>query len=163
MIQKILVPLDGSKLATCSLPYVGEMATKLGAEVHLVTVTHRTQGFRRFDDPGSRAGELILPEGVCTIEDQAAQYLDQIARPIEAAGVKVIKQVLCGNPASEITIYATTEHCDLIIMASHGWRGPSRLIHGNVAQKVLKEAQVPVMMIQPSACKDNSPQTPSSK
>ena len=44
MINKIMVPLDGSKLAECALPYAEELGAKLGAEVVLVNVTNRVLG-----------------------------------------------------------------------------------------------------------------------
>jgi len=63
MIKKILAPLDGSKLAECVLPYVEEIATKLNAEVVLVTVTNRIQGYWPFEDV-SKPSEIDLePEG----------------------------------------------------------------------------------------------------
>jgi nucleotide-binding universal stress UspA family protein len=153
MIKKILVPLDGSKLAECSLSYAKELATGLGVdEVDLVTVTHRTQGFRPEEDLSQPTGERLVPEGVCSIEESASKYLCRAAQEMEAAGVKVEKEVLCGNPAEEIIIFANIRKCDLIIMASHGWQGPSRLIHGSVAQKVYKGARSPVMMIRAQSC-----------
>jgi nucleotide-binding universal stress UspA family protein len=156
MIKKILVPLDGSKLAECSLTHTKELATKLGAEVDLVTVTHRLQGFRVDDDSSQPTEERLIPEAVCSIEEQASKYLNTVAKELEGEGVKVVKEVLCGNPAQEISIFANTNHIDLIIMASHGWHGPSRLIHGSVAQKVLKDAQVPIMMIRTQSCESKS-------
>jgi nucleotide-binding universal stress UspA family protein len=153
MINKILIPLDGSRLAECSLSYAKELGTRLGAEVDLITVTHRTQGFRLELDFNKQSGERLAPEAVCGTEDQASKYLGTIAKDLEGEGVKVVQEVLCGNPAQEIIIFSDVRHCDLIVMASHGWQGPSRLIHGSVAQKVFKEAPVPVMMIRPQSCK----------
>jgi nucleotide-binding universal stress UspA family protein len=154
MIKKILVPLDGSKLAECSLVYAKELATKLGVdEVDLVTVTHRTQGFRTQDDPRQPNGQALIPFAVCGTEEQASKYLSTAAKELEGEGVRVAKEVLCGNPAEEIIIFAEIQHCDLIIMASHGWKSsPTRWIHGSVAQKVLKGAQIPIMMIQAKSC-----------
>ncbi len=116
-------------------------------EVDLITVTHRSQGFRPEEDPSEPTGERLIPEAVCSIEEQATKYLSTAAKELEGDCVKVVKEVLCGNPAEEIIIFANNRHCDLIIMASHGWQWPSRWIHGSVAQKVFKGAQVPVMMI----------------
>ena len=50
MIKKILVPLDGSKLAESVLPYVEELALKLNAEAVFISITHRIQGYWPFDD-----------------------------------------------------------------------------------------------------------------
>ena len=59
MIKKILVPLDGSKLAECVLPLVEELALKLSAEVAFVSVTNRIQGYWPFED-ASRPDEVRL-------------------------------------------------------------------------------------------------------
>jgi nucleotide-binding universal stress UspA family protein len=153
MIKKILVPLDGSKLAECSLGLVKELATSLKVdEVALVTVTHRTQGFRPQEEPGQQAGPMLTSEAVCSIEEQALKYLSAAAKDLENAGVKVQKEVLCGNPAQEILIFIKAQNCDLVVMSSHGGRGPGRWVRGSVAQKVLKDSPVPVMMVRPLSC-----------
>lgn len=153
MIKKILVPLDGSKLAECALPYVDEIAAKMGVdEVAMVSVTERIQGFRPIEDPSQPVGIRLEPEAVGKMERQARKYLDRIAKGLEAKGIKVVKEVLLGNPAEEIVIYAKTKGCDLIIMASHGRGGPSRWTHGSVADRVFRAVGMPVMMIRAPGC-----------
>ena len=60
MYKKVLVPLDGSKLAECALPHAEEIASKCGAEVMLVSVTERIQGYRPIKDYSSSLGEQLL-------------------------------------------------------------------------------------------------------
>ena len=153
MIKKILVPLDGSKLAECAVPYVEEIAAKMGVdEVALVSVTERIQGFMPMEDASQPSGVYLRPEAVGKMERQAEKYLDRIAKGLEAKGIKVVKEVLLGNPAEEITIYAKNKGCDLIIMASHGRGGPSRWAHGSVADRVFRAACTPVMMVRAPGC-----------
>jgi nucleotide-binding universal stress UspA family protein len=157
MIKKILVPLDGSRLAECALPYAEELAQALGSEVAFVSVTNRSQGFWPFEEskereqhvltPGDRPGPHLVPVSVCSMEEQAAQYLDTAAKGMEGKGIKVTKEVICGKTAEEIIIYANINNCDLIMMSSHGRGGPGKLIRGSVAQKILKSARIPVMII----------------
>jgi len=65
MYKKILVPLDGSKLAECVLPHVESLATcSPGVEVMLVSVTERVTGFRVVDDSSQLLGERLMPEAV---------------------------------------------------------------------------------------------------
>jgi nucleotide-binding universal stress UspA family protein len=65
MYKKILVPLDGSKLAECVLPHVESLATcSPGAEVILVSVTERIAGLRAIEDPNQPLGERLVPEAV---------------------------------------------------------------------------------------------------
>ena len=161
MYKKILVPLDGSKLAECVLPHVEELAKGCGTEhVILVSVTERIEGYRVMENqtqtlgdqlsPGAR--ERLVPEAVGKLERQALRYLGKIAKTLEAKGIKVLTEVLLGKPAEEITLYATNEKCDLITMASHGRSGPSRWARGSVADKILRASSVPVLIIRAPGC-----------
>jgi nucleotide-binding universal stress UspA family protein len=162
MYQKILVPLDGSKLAECSIPHVEELAKGCGTEqVILVSVTERIEGYRVLEShntwtlgeqlsPGPE--ERLIPEAVGKLERQARRYLGRIAKKLEAKGVSVQEEVLLGKPAEEITLYAANEKCDLIVMSSHGRSGPSRWTHGSVADKILRTSSVPVLLIRAPGC-----------
>ena len=153
MYQRIMIPLDGSKLAECALPYAEELAKGCKAEeVILVSVTERIQGYRPVEDVAQPLEYRMIPEAVGKKERQAQRYLERIAKGLERKGVKVRTEVLLGNPADEIASYAEIDKCDLIIMASHGRSGPSRWTHGNVADKVFKASCVPVLMVRAPGC-----------
>jgi nucleotide-binding universal stress UspA family protein len=156
MYKKILVPLDGSKLAECVLPYVEELAKGCNTEkVILVSVTERVQGYRALEDPSQPLGKRLAPEAVGKKEKQAQRYLDRIAKAMEAKGIKVDTEVLLGDPAEEIVIYAKHPGCDIIIMSSHGRSGPSRWAYGSVADKVFRASCVPVLMVRAPGCVPN--------
>ena len=151
MIKKILVPLDGSKLAESVLPHVEELATKLDAEVVCISVTNRAQGYWPFEDP-SRPNEInLVPQGTCTVEERAANYLKSAAKSLENKGIKVTKEVICGKTAQEIIFYANDNNCNLIVISTHGRSGINTITHGSVAEKILEQAHIPVMVIRPSA------------
>ncbi len=153
MIKKVLVPLDGSKLSEAALDYVEEISTKLGVEkVILLSVTERVEGYRLIEDPSAAGGERLAPEGTGKMETQADKYLKRIAKGLEAKGIKVETEVLLGDPAREISIYAETPGGDLIVMASHGRSGPSRWAHGSVADRVLRSVCIPVMVVRAPGC-----------
>jgi len=147
MYKKIIVPLDGSKLAESVLPHVEETAAKFGGEVILVTVTERVLGYMPMENYSQPAEQQLVPQAVGKMEKQGQKYLDKIAKRLEAKGVKVQTEVLLGNPAEEIILYVKNEGCDLVIMASHGRSGPSRWTHGSVAEKVFRASHVPVLMV----------------
>jgi nucleotide-binding universal stress UspA family protein len=151
MFKKVLVPLDGSKLAECVLPYIEGMA-KVIDEVVLVSVTERIQGFRAVEDYGSPTEERMAQEAVGKMERQATKYLDRIGKGLEEKGIKVTRDVLLGNPAEEIIIYAETKKCDLILMASHGRGGISRWVHGSVTDRVSSAVCIPMMIIRAPGC-----------
>ena len=167
MYKKILVPLDGSKLAECALPHAEELAKGCGsAEVILVSVTERVQGFRVLEGAGQPIakptggwlessqplGERLVPEAFGKKEKQAQRYLDRIAKKLGAKGFNVTTEVLLWKPAEAIVGYAKQAGCDLIVMASHGRSGPSRWAYGSVADKVLRSSCIPVLMIRAPGC-----------
>jgi len=149
MYQKILVPLDGSKLAECVLPHVEEIATRCGVnEVVLISVTEPVQGYRVFEDYSQETEGRLVPEAVGKQQRQAQNYLNRVAKGLDAKGVKAQTEVLLGNPAEEISLYAEHRGCNLIIIASHGRSGLNRWTHGSVADKVFRAVRVPLLMVQ---------------
>jgi nucleotide-binding universal stress UspA family protein len=170
MYKKILVPLDGSKLAECALPHVEELAKGCGTEeVILVSVTERVQGYRAVEgsnesvarpgggwmEPSQPPGQRLVPEAFGKKEKQAQRYLDRIAKTMAAKGINISTEVLLWKPAEAIVGYAKQYGCDLIVMASHGRSGPSRWAHGSVADKVLRASCIPVLMIRAPGCIPN--------
>ncbi len=168
---RILVPLDGSKLAECVLDHVETVAPACGTqEVVLVSVTEAVQVVERGRDSGAgwRMAEFasvgaVLPEGVSPTSraqvtttmgrkyDQACRYLDRIAKRLEKKGLKVNTEGLIGDPATEITSFSK-KNFDLILRASHGRSGISRWTHGSVAERVFRAGCVPILMVRAPGC-----------
>ena len=161
MYEKILVPLDGSKLAESVLPYVEEVAQHCDTQdVILVSVTERIRGMQAVPVYGDietpKAGMPVsevassvreVPVGVGKMQRQAERYLNKIAKRLQAKGLKVSTVVLLGDPAEEIVIYAQLKPIDLIAMSSHGRSGISRWAHGSVADRVFRSVNVPILMV----------------
>jgi nucleotide-binding universal stress UspA family protein len=163
MYNKILVPLDGSKLAECALPYVEELARGYGAEeVILVSVTEQVEARTRAPEAqelyrSSDRSEFHSAGSEITVtfgkkEKQAQRYLERIAGKLEARGIKVRTEVLFWPPAEAIASYAELNGADIIVMSTHGRSGPSRWAYGSVADKVLRSSCVPVLLIRAPGC-----------
>lgn len=167
MYKKILVPLDGSKLAECALPHAEELAKGCdAAEIILVSVTERVQGYKAGEgstEPFVLSGggfgsaiqpppQRIVPEAFGKKEKQADRYLSRIAENLEAKGAKVRTMVLFWPPAEAIVSYAEEKSADIIVMSTHGRSGPSRWAYGSVADKVLRASCVPVLMVRAPGC-----------
>jgi len=153
MYKKILVPLDGSKLAECALPHVEELARGCGTEeVILVSVTERVPGYRVFEDPSQPLGQQLVPEAAGKKEKPAQKYLERIAKAMKAKGIKVDTEVLLGDPAEEIVNYAKHPGCDIIVISSHGRSGISRWAFGSVADRVFRASCVPILMVRAPGC-----------
>lgn len=154
MYQKILVPLDGSKLAETILPHAEMIAKEGGGEVILATVTERiaaTVGPVIVIEP---VGPMALPNPLTKIpvalgkqQKQGQRYLTRIAKRLTKKGIRVHSEVLLGNPAGEIADYAVKAGVDLIVMASHGRSGVGRWAFGSVSDKVLRISRVPVLLV----------------
>ena len=159
MYEKIVVPLDGSKLAECVLPHVEELAKSCNTkEVILVTVTERIIGHTRvarFAQPiGPLPSEPVLkiPVAIGKKQREGQRYLNRIAKGLQKKGIKVRVEVLLGNPAEEITSFAEHDSADLIVIASHGRSGLSRWAYGSVADKVFRASCAPILMIRAPGC-----------
>lgn len=148
MYKKIMVPLDGSKLAECALPHVEVIAKCPDVEnVILVSVTERVLGYRPVTDYADPLEQRLIPEATGKMEKQAQKYLDRVAKGFEDKGIKVETLVLLGDPAEEIILSAKHQGADIIIMASHGRSGIRRWAHGSVADKIFRASNVPVLMV----------------
>ena len=136
MFKKILVPLDGSKLAEQALPYAVEMAARLDSEITLLCVIGA-------DDAQDYDKNLTYLKGVASETKQdAGKLLDKAEEDIKVETVIVV-----GNPAEKIVDYAATGKISLIIMASHGRSGLSRWALGSVAEKVVRASSTPVLLV----------------
>jgi len=160
MYKKVVVPLDGSKLAECVLPHLESIAKGCHTEeVILVTVTERIVGASTVKYPTAPQASVPAPEPVVRVplavgkkQKQGERYLERIAKQLKQGNIKVRTEVLLGDPADEITNYADNNNADLILMASHGRSGISRWTHGSVAERVFRATCVPVLMVRAPGC-----------
>ena len=141
---RIVVPLDGSDLSKEALGPAFDLASALGGEVILAHVI--VPPTYTYADVPSYV--LYDPS-----EDRKAarRYLEGVAEGVQAIGVAVSLHDAIGIPASTITAIALETEADLIVMATHGRGGISRLLMGSVATEVIRCASVPVMIVRPAA------------
>jgi len=141
MIKKILVPLDGSKLAEEALSYAKELAEKFEAELILLWVLHPVVVM---SDYGIHTYDQLLDEE----PNKANSYLSGLQEALRRTHLNTRITVLDGHPAAERIIdLACEEHVDLIVMSTHGRSGLSRWVYGSVTNKVLQHAPCPVYLI----------------
>lgn len=136
MFKKILVPLDGSELAAKIIPQVIDLATTHLAEVTLLHVAYTEYG---------KSSSDYFADAVAHEAQRCAIFLDQVAADMQAQGVNVKVECVDGTPAQEIIKYGQANNMDLIAMASHG-RGGLGWMLGSVAEKVLRHANIPVLI-----------------
>lgn len=145
MFTRILIPTDGSDLANKAAKNALEMAKLQGASVVGVYVIDP------FPYIGlGEASALGLQAYMEEVQVAAQNALTQIRAEAEALGVRYQGDTIERSATYEgILDTAEAEHCDLIVMGSHGRQGMKALILGSVTQKVLTHSKLPVLVIKP--------------
>lgn len=140
MYQKLLVPLDGSALAESALPHALALARGcnipqmwLLQAVELIPITEGTT------------------EAVLRIQEQrkaeGQAYLAKKAQELAQQGVQVQTHLEEGPPAEVIARFVERNGIDLIAMVTHGRSGIGRWVFGSVADRVLRSARVPILLV----------------
>ena len=146
MFNKILVPLDGSELSESVMDHVIGVA-KACHEPEIVLTRVR---YPLDKNVAETLDAKIAAELDEVYHDEAVNYLDKVAADLRKKGLMVATVVLEGNPAEELLRYASENSIDLIVMSTHGRSGVSRLFFGSVADKVVRNSEVPVLIKPPS-------------
>lgn len=144
MYKEILVPLDGSTLAESALPHACELAKAFGARITLLSLVEPVTDFAQWGVGGFYVTSGFSIEGV--IED-TKNYLNEVADRLRTQGLNVRAVVEEGYAASEICDYAKAAKIDVIVMSTHGRSGIQRWVYGSVADRVLRGATVPILLI----------------
>jgi nucleotide-binding universal stress UspA family protein len=146
LIRKILVPLDGSKLAEKALPYAETFAKQFDAEL-ILTWALQPQPLVAMSDYGAASyGTLIDQE-----EDEAKNYLHNLKKELREHGIRVRTAVIKGHSVADAIVdIAEQEKVDFIVKTTHGRSGLSRWIYGSVATKVLQQAGCPIFLVRVS-------------
>lgn len=142
---RVLVPLDGSEASEAVLPVVERLAAPRGLRIVLLEVIDARPS-APLEDSSIRLGERLV-ELAAFRREEAERYLAKVAEPLKERGLPVEWAVRQGNPAETIAALATEVRADLIAMATHGRGGLERLFFGSVAEGVLEQAPVPVLLL----------------
>ena len=149
MYERILVPLDGSKVGEAALPYVEELVSKLSPEVKVeVTLLQVVSSLAHYVVAGEASARIPYTEKeVEQIKKKAINYLKKAGEGLRSKGTMVKIKVGTGSAAEEIIKTADEIHADLIAMSTHGRSGLSRWAFGSVTDRVLRAGNKPVLMV----------------
>jgi len=160
MYKSILVPLDGSKLAECSLQHVQAIAQ--GCHVPVVTLLAIIEQPQEnvYDASNQSQLEAMFKEQ----ETMRAQALDNANKYLAKASIELskenidVKSAIVQAPKDQgvadiIVEFAKNSATDLIIMSTHGRSGISRWAMGSVADRVIRGSTVPVLIAVPHGCR----------
>jgi nucleotide-binding universal stress UspA family protein len=125
-IRTIAVPLDGSELARAALPLAATLAREMDSEVVLI----------RASAPEEEPSDLPT-------------RLDQSLDDMRASGLRA-REILVAGPAADAIVAATQDvQADLVAMTTHGRTGLPRMPIGTVADAVIRQSPVPVILVRP--------------
>ena len=141
--QNILVPVDGSETSYAAVAQAAELAKAFGGKITVVQVLALDPYIAAEYISATQTNDLIeraRTSVLKTLEEAAAKFSD-LGIPVEA---KLLEGQVVHR---EIIREAETSKADLIVIGSHGRTGLKRLFLGSVAQSVLGEAHIPVLVV----------------
>jgi nucleotide-binding universal stress UspA family protein len=160
MYNRILAPLDGSKLAECALGNVADIASGCHVtEVILLTVLEPVLIPSFWPDSQAETSTISanLEKSWQQAHRSAGQYLAASAENMKKAGIAVETVVIDkseGEQVADIILnYARNNSLDMIVMSTHGRSGISRWAFGSVAEKVVRSSLIPVLTVTPLGCR----------
>ncbi|HWQ15114.1 MAG TPA: universal stress protein, partial [Roseiflexaceae bacterium] len=145
-IRRILLPLDGSRLARQALPLAAELAVRARGELLLLRAIVPTLEIMAGMPPSARMPvqyeDLTEP-----MRAFAQQELNELAEQLRAEVPQVVSLAPIGPAAEVIVDEAAAHHADLIVMATHGYSGLKRWALGSTADKVLHTSTTPLILV----------------
>jgi nucleotide-binding universal stress UspA family protein len=146
MYERILVPLDGSEFAETSLPHVEIIAKGCNAKKVILFGVVETSAPWQSSVVRGMLGENFIKEAVEKSRKWLTDYLNKTAETLRGKGLIVTAVIEKGNPAERILEYST-KGIDLIVISTHGRSGLGKFAFGSVAEKVLQNSRVPIIVV----------------
>jgi nucleotide-binding universal stress UspA family protein len=146
MLDRVVVPLDGSRFSEVALQALDTTFRDGQASIHLLRVVE-TAGW--YGGAYATLDSSAIAAYREAVNEASASYLIDVAARLSAEGKSVTWEVRDGLAASQIGEVADEQDAGMVIMATHGRSGFSRLMLGSVAEQTLRELQCPLMLVRP--------------
>jgi nucleotide-binding universal stress UspA family protein len=140
-LESIVVATDFSEIANHALDEAVDLAKRLGSKITLV---------HSFEIPiyGFPDGVLIASaEVTANLQTGAQKELTRAIEARKASGVSITPVLRMGTPWEEVAAVAKESGAGLIVVGTHGRRGLTRALLGSVAERLLRTASLPVLVI----------------
>ena len=148
MYQKILVPIDGSKLSNKAVTEASMIAKSAGAKVFLFHASHRPSQPIYTEGMSPSAAVNDSAESRRELEEHARKLLAVGVALAQSEGVVAESEFKFSDKPFEAIIESADKHgCDLIAMSSHGHGALGGLLLGSETQKVLANTRLPVLVV----------------
>jgi nucleotide-binding universal stress UspA family protein len=142
--KRILFPVDLSESSAKIVPYVQSVAKKYASKIHILFAARVFQYF---------SGVYVPPSSINRFEKEiiegSEKRLYEFTDEHFSAFPNTKTAVVAGDASEEIIKYIEDRHIDLVIMGTHGRKGMDKIIFGSVADRIVKTAPVPVMLVNP--------------
>ncbi len=149
MYERILIPLDSSRIGETALAHVEELVAKLSPKTKVeVTLLQVVSSLTHYVIAGEASVQVPYNDReIAQIQRRARSYLNKAGDGLKSAGATVKTNVTTGGAAEEIIRVADQIQADMIAMSTHGRHGLSRWAFGSVTDKVLRAGKVPVLVV----------------
>ena len=154
LLERMIVPVDGSDLAEQVLSHAAYLASGMGLAIDLARVTPSSAEYYRPMAIGPVDGPPRIPSYetfAAGVDADAQAYLEQVSQRLRSEGVATVQtHLLNGAPAECLIDLATESPHRLVAMTTHGRSGVGRLVLGSVAERVVRHSGDPVLLIRAS-------------
>jgi nucleotide-binding universal stress UspA family protein len=149
MFERVLVPLDGSKVGEAAIPVIQQLLAKCSPQVHVdITLLGVITLLRHWVVVGEASAPVsYTEEELNLIKKRVTDYLEKTGESLKRKQVTLNTMVASGNAAEEILKAADEIKAELIAMSTHGRSGLRRLAFGSITDKILRGASIPVLMV----------------
>jgi len=146
-VKNILVPTDFEQTSAHALTYARELARLFNATIHILHAVDDV-----FALPGGSEGTLAsFPQLQRQLQETARTQIENLMTDEERkAGTKAVV-ITSSTPAQSIVDYARDAGIDLIVMGTHGRGGAPAFLIGSVAERVVRTAPCPVLIVRPQS------------
>ncbi|MFH2123023.1 MAG: universal stress protein [Pseudomonadota bacterium] len=151
-ITRVITPIDFSENAPLIAESAAYVAGNFKAELTLIFVVQDFTDYSGFFVPQMNAPDLVQ-ELFTSAQERMDTFCQDNENSFKALGVTALSsKVLMGDVAEQIIDYAISQHGNLIVMGTHGYKGLEKIMFGSIADKVVKAAPCPIMTVNPYTC-----------
>lgn len=145
LVERVLLPLDGSERGEVAVPYVKKLIDKLGAEVILFGVVAAGQHIRTVGG----LDYILYPEAELElVKAEAREYLERVYRRLKGRKEALrVELKVSDDIAGEVIKFADKTKASLIAISAHGHSGIEKWVFGSVANKIVQASKIPVLVV----------------
>jgi nucleotide-binding universal stress UspA family protein len=140
-VNNVLVPIDFSISSNHVFELGHCLAKQNGAVLHLLHVIDPVY----YESQQSRKTDIDFIHNIRL--ENAKEELRKFKFEVPHSEVEIIEVLVEGMPHKEILSYAKENQIDMIVIASHGWTNQSHMSMGNIADKIMRQSDVPVICV----------------